>query len=49
MPDANALDPSTLMRDPVAQWLALQPAKNNAEGTGDDNLPNGVFSRGAPY
>jgi hypothetical protein len=49
MPDANALDPSTLMSDPVAQWLALQRAKNTAEGIGDDNLLNRVFSRGDPY
>jgi hypothetical protein len=26
------------MSDPVAQWLALQRAKNTAEGIGDDNL-----------
>lgn len=49
MPDANALDPSPLMRAPVAQWLALQRAKNTAEGIGDDNLLNRVFSRGDPY
>jgi hypothetical protein len=49
MPDANALDPNAPMSAPVAQWLALQRAKNTAEGIGDDNLLNRVFSRGDPY
>jgi hypothetical protein len=49
MPDTNALDPRPLMSDPVAQWLALQRAKNTAEGIGDDNLLNRVFSQGDPY
>jgi hypothetical protein len=49
MPDTNALDANTLMSAPVAQWLALQRAKNTAEGIGDDNLLNRVFSRGDPY
>jgi hypothetical protein len=49
MPDTNALDPTTPMGDPVAQWLALQRVKNSAEGIGDDNLLNRVFAQGDAY